>query len=453
MAGADVEHAQLPGQGISELLTQQFYDGSLDLAARVGAPMSGWQGMPEVRAVEAIRAEGADDRMVRLFVTLVVALDRARDSDRLWDSASAVYRAHPWLFEPRECVARPDDVRRHLKEGGVSQRHQPDANAWLRICKTLVDEESSCPIAAVVRDGEGDANVLDRRAVAKTDGVSLFPQLRGPKIRPLWIRVLAYPGGALIRNLDVLPVAVDVQVLRATRCLGVMNVDAPVNERKRRLVQEAWQRLVAAGGTVGPVGIEGTCAALDPALWFWGKWGCSQCEASGRKSPIGDACQWCVLDAGAGAPIARVEVEAAAGTSAQFVSPERRRQRGVRRARTSVEVISDAGAVEVGSVFILRPGAFTPREWGAIVPLVDGDPSIARASWTGRGRRQALAWEYDGAAYSPRGIIVKILEMAGLDKDPTGPDYWTVPGTDRSMYEESIRIEGEADRGGVTDGP
>ncbi len=130
-----------------------------------------------------------------------------------------------------------------------------------------------------------------------------------------------------------------------------------------------------------------------------------------------------------------------------------RPQRGARRARTSVEVISDAATVEVGAVFTLRMRAFTPAERDAISPLIDCNPGIARASWTGRGGRRALEWEYDGAAYSTRGIVVKILEMAGRDKDPTGPDYWTVPGTDRSMYEESLRLEREAHASAAVDGP
>ena len=31
--------------------------------------------------------------------------------------------------------------------------------------------------------------------------------------------------------------------------------------------------------------IANTAAALDPALWFFGKWGCTRCEQAGRLPP------------------------------------------------------------------------------------------------------------------------------------------------------------------------
>jgi hypothetical protein len=43
---------------------------------------------------------------------------------------------------------------------------------------------------------------------------------------------------------------------------------------------------LAAGNAVGPEPLRGTAAALDPALWFWGKWGCSFCERAKRRVPI-----------------------------------------------------------------------------------------------------------------------------------------------------------------------
>ena len=38
-----------------------------------------------------------------------------------------------------------------------------------------------------------------------------------------------------------------------------------------------------SGDIGGPPGVAGTCAALDPALWFFGKYGCSHCEKMGRR--------------------------------------------------------------------------------------------------------------------------------------------------------------------------
>ncbi len=45
----------------------------------------------------------------------------------------------------------------------------------------------------------------------------------------------------------------------------------------------------------GPERIAGTSAALDPVLWFYGKYGCSYCEKAGKRVPIGSACGHCQL--------------------------------------------------------------------------------------------------------------------------------------------------------------
>lgn len=120
--------------------------------------------------------------------------------------------------------------------------------------------------------------------------------LQGPKIGVMWVRMLAYPGGAFITSLDTLPVAVDVQVRKVTEYLGLTDTHGRDLERVRRLIQEAWATDVRHYGAEGPDPIAGSPAALDPALWFYGKWGCTRCERAGRKLPISRICQECRFD-------------------------------------------------------------------------------------------------------------------------------------------------------------
>ena len=44
------------------------------------------------------------------------------------------------------------------------------------------------------------------------------PRLPGP---PMWVRMMAAPGRAVISHMETIPVAVDVQVRRVTENLGV----------------------------------------------------------------------------------------------------------------------------------------------------------------------------------------------------------------------------------------
>jgi hypothetical protein len=88
-------------------------------------------------------------------------------------------------------------------------------------------------------------------------------------------------------------VAVDVQVRRVSEYLRVAQTAGLDLEAARPIIQKAWHEQVRRGGTEGPAGLSGTDCALDPALWFWGKWGCSFCEQARVKTPIGEACARC----------------------------------------------------------------------------------------------------------------------------------------------------------------
>ena len=247
--------------------------------------------MPERIVAERMRAVGASDADVRLLLTFAAAMDRARDADRLWFAAERLYESEPWAFAPEHVVERGlvqlGDV---LREHKVTQRHLPDS-AWRTIAESLVDGPPSVTTAVI--DGQGDAREL-LAAVQTTSaaGTPLYPFLRGPKIRPCgcgcsptWL--------AAIAALDVLPVAVDVQVRKVSEYLAMTNTGGRDLEEVRLVIQQAWKADIEEHGAVGPEPLDGTAGALDPALWFWGKWGCTRCERARGKLPIGRPCGGC----------------------------------------------------------------------------------------------------------------------------------------------------------------
>ena len=107
----------------------------------------------------------------------------------------------------------------------------------------------------------------------------------------MWARMLVAPGGATLANFDVIPVAVDVQVRKVTEYLGVTDTGGVDLEAARGPIQAAWR--TGASEVVGPPGLAGTTAFLDPILWFFAKWGCSFCEARDQRPPISPACEHC----------------------------------------------------------------------------------------------------------------------------------------------------------------
>ena len=276
-------------------ITTEFVAGHLDLSARPNAPTVGWTGMPEVAVAERLRAAGADDAAVRLVLTFTAAMDRARDADRLWFRSAALYETTPWPFDPNAVTSRQlTELTDVLRTFGVSQRHGADAAAWRTIAESMSQRGAAPQAYDAVFEGKGDARELLGALQATTDaGSDRFPFLRGPKIGPMWVRMLAHPGRAAITSLEVLPVAVDVQVRKVSEYLGVTATEGLDLEAARPVIQRAWESDVRQHGAVGPPHLDGTAAALDPALWFYGKWGCTFCERAARKLPISSVCARC----------------------------------------------------------------------------------------------------------------------------------------------------------------
>lgn len=170
---------------LAEVIADNFCGDGFDLSARENAVAGTWSEMPEVRAVRHLRDAHASEGEVRLFLTLVTAVDRARDANRLWRAATDLYRSSPDLFEPTQVARmRLSDLQEVLSSTKVSQRHSPDSDAWKRIAVSLADEEG--PTRRVIEEGRGDARELLADVRSKRNGKARFPLLRGPKIAPLW---------------------------------------------------------------------------------------------------------------------------------------------------------------------------------------------------------------------------------------------------------------------------
>lgn len=294
--------------GVGARVASAFYGKRLDFTERRRrglvkgkGPNQGWEGMPEVRVVADLREAGWTPGHVRLFLTFVASMDRARDADRLWDQAktAALGRDSSWVFDPAAVVGRSlRDLQAVLRRSGVSQRHLGDGAAWRTIAESLLDGDRCAVVRRAVHDGEGAVDELlgTGGLDAEFDGAPCFPYLSGPKVGPMWLRMLVEPGGAEIRGLESLDVAVDVQVRKVTENLGVTTTVGRELEEVREEIENAWRADVLETAIGGPERLGGGCAALDPALWYFGKWGCTHCEKVGDRMPFAegvcDGCRW-----------------------------------------------------------------------------------------------------------------------------------------------------------------
>ena len=323
-AGSTADNSNSAGHSrtshIAQLIASDFYESGLDFASRNMAPIRPWFDLPEIKAVHRLQASETDridaegitaqsrdqnakrllpdcrpGRAIRLFLTFVAAMDRARDAAKLWDAGAKLFESHPELFEPRHVAGLELDVLgAALKHARVSQRHGPDSTAWQRIAKSLSAGIES-PVVRVINTGSGDACELLGDLNSRNENRHYrFPFLRGPKLGPMWIRLMAEPGGARIERIEIIPVAVDVQVRRVTENLGVSATKGWSLRRAKPLIQQSWEPDANAATTAGPDSIKGTCAALDPALWYFGRHGCGHCEKARMQVKFGRACDFCI---------------------------------------------------------------------------------------------------------------------------------------------------------------
>ncbi len=290
MREPDIHHAAI----MAEAIASDYYNDRFDLSARGVAPGGLWSQLPGSEQATRLRKSGASLRTVRLFLTFVAAMDRFRNATRLWNDGFTLIQAYPGLFEPAEASAMPtSSLRATLAHYGVSQRHGPDSSGWHTIARSLA--AGGNPVSRVVDSGVGNAGELLSYLRTKDRGRSLFPLLRGPRIGPMWVRMLVTSGGATIDGMDIIPVSVDVHVRRVTQNLGVVDTQDMPGKEAREVIQDTWRAAVARTSIGGPPEIADTSAALDPALWVFGRFGCSYCEHVIQPVPIGRACNHCQL--------------------------------------------------------------------------------------------------------------------------------------------------------------
>ncbi len=139
---------------LAEMIANDFYDARLDLSARGMGSGNTWSQMPEVECVQKLRAADVSEREVRLFLTFVSAMDRARDAVRLWRAGVKLFELHPQIFDPAEVSAMPfRTLLVLLSDSDVSQRHGPDSEAWRSIAGSLDSGSGSVWVRIMANPG------------------------------------------------------------------------------------------------------------------------------------------------------------------------------------------------------------------------------------------------------------------------------------------------------------
>jgi hypothetical protein len=187
-----------------------------------------------------------------------------------------------------------------LSKYGVSKKPQKDCDIWRTVAITFHKKWRGDPRDFLADCGWNAVTVLQRLSTdthlvagrCRPD----YPYLRGPKIGPLWLRMLNDNVGLSIQRLDEVPIPVDVHIARASLATGIVQgrYDGGLSEIYER-IRRAWAAAVV-GLKVG----ERPMRALDvdEPLWHLSKYGCTSRHPETGTCPKIGSCEaraFCVL--------------------------------------------------------------------------------------------------------------------------------------------------------------
>jgi len=238
-----------------------------------------------------------------IFLTLTVAIDYQRDAHALWDAARQTWEdlETRFLFDPDEVSEAPAEVvLPAMKKHRLSKKHTNDAKIWQTVAGSFARKWDGDP-RHFLADCEWDAPTVLRRLkedrhrsevrVAKD-----FPFLGGNKIGPLWLRMLRDNACVTnLRNLDLVPIPVDVHIARASLSLGIVNGSySGAMEPLFRQIRTAWAESVKGLEVEGRPMI---ALDVDEPLWHLSKFGCASRDPVTGICPLKDTCvvgEFCV---------------------------------------------------------------------------------------------------------------------------------------------------------------
>jgi len=227
----------------------------------------GHKELPDDAVKEIISSVGEDKAL--LLITFTTALDYMRNASELWRSSLKTFGDGEvdWVFKPEEVVKRGrEELSRALLRHKLAKKKNRDVEIWHSISKSLVKYGGS--VRELFEAYDYDVEVMFKEL--STERKEEFPSLSGSKIFPHWIRSLREKVNLPFKNVEKLPIPVDVHVARATFTTGCIRgkySSKGLNETLKRRVVEVWRE-----------GLKGTgIAPLDVfrPLWLLSKYGCS----------------------------------------------------------------------------------------------------------------------------------------------------------------------------------
>ncbi len=231
-----------------------------------------------------------------LFITLSVAIDYQRDAPTMWESSRQTFEdpETKYLFDPKSLsVTSFVKIVEDMQKYKLSKKMQRDADFWHTIGVSFYNKWDGDPINFLKDCNWDSLTILERlkkdihieNGEAKPD----YPNLRGPKIGPLWLRMLRDNIGIQkIANLDKVPIPVDRHIARATLTTGVVRGNVRMNlNHLFKYIRKAWFESVMDLKLKNRdmIGLD-----MDEPLWHLSKYGCIERDPVTGNCPLINSC-------------------------------------------------------------------------------------------------------------------------------------------------------------------
>lgn len=181
-----------------------------------------------------------------------------------------------------------------MQKHGLSKKPKKDPNIWRTVGVTFYKKWGGDPRRFLADCGWDSLTVLKR---LKYDShlyngkpVPDYPYLRGPKIGPLWLRMLRDNVGLeKLRKLERVPIPVDIHVARATLATGVVSGQytgqlADVFEYIRKAWFDSVDGLQVRDRPM-------IALDVDEPLWHLSKYGCAKRDKLHGGCPMSIQCE------------------------------------------------------------------------------------------------------------------------------------------------------------------
>lgn len=200
-------------------------------------------------------------------LTLAMALNYQRNSYKLWESVVKAYQDSytKWIFEPTlAAYSNIEQLREALLLHRVGLQPNRHPEIWQRVARGIVESSEKRNVQGLVESVQSDIAPL--KAMMQGSRKSDFPYLSGPKIFNYWLYVLESYTNVLWKSRELITIAPDTHILKATVKLGlcteeVLNGGAD----DRQAVAAAWETALAGSG-LSPIDVH-------TPLWLWSRAG------------------------------------------------------------------------------------------------------------------------------------------------------------------------------------